>query len=101
MLSLGEVVEPLLDVALSEHFALVGAVLQAVLGVVVDLRHWSWDLTVVGLGVEVDDVGSVLDELDARDEGLALDSVDVQVVWLSVRGGKEDYTVLVAQNRCD
>ena len=76
-------VEPLLSVALS-----VGAQ-----GVVV---HGGWgagDLSVVGRGVQIDHFESGLEELDAGDEGLALDAVLIKVVGVAVGCGDENDAV--------
>lgn len=36
---------------------------------------------------------AVFEEVDAGDEGFALDAVLVEVVWVAVGGGNEDNTV--------
>lgn len=43
----------------------------------------SGDLAIVGARVEVDDLESLLDELNGGDEGLALDAVDVELVGMA------------------
>lgn len=44
------------------------------------------NFAVVGRGVEVYDVEPVFEQVDAGDEGFALDAVFVEVVWMAVGG---------------
>lgn len=61
--------------------------------VVVDGCWGTGDLAIVGGGVEVDDVEGGLEEVDAGDEGFALDAVLVEVVGVTVGGGDEEDAV--------
>lgn len=60
---------------------------------VVDSTWRTGDLAIVGWRIEVDDVEAVLEEVDARDEGFALDAVAVEFVGVAVGGGDEDDAV--------
>lgn len=44
---------------------------------VVDSRGWSGNLSVIGGGVEVDDVEPALEQFDRGDKGVTLDAVFV------------------------
>lgn len=65
----------------------------AVEWVVIHARGRAGQFPVVGLRVEVDDAQFVLQQVDAGDEGLALNSVLVQVVRVAVRGGYQHHAV--------
>ena len=62
-------------------------------GVVVDAGRGTGDLSVVCLRVEVDDLELCLEEIDGGDEGLALDAVLVEVVWVAVGSCDDDGAV--------
>lgn len=62
-------------------------------GVVVDARGGPGDFAVVGGGVEVDDLEAGFQQVDAGDEGGALDAVFVEVVGVAVGGCHEDDAV--------
>ena len=56
----------------------------------------SWrprDFAVICWGIEVDDVQIGLEEVNAWDEGFALNAVFVQVVWMAVGCGDENNAV--------
>ena len=61
--------------------------------VVVDARRRAGNFAVVGGGVEVYDAEARLQEVDAGDEGFALDAVFVEVGGVSVGGCDEDDAV--------
>lgn len=61
--------------------------------VVIDGGRGAGDLSVVRWRIEVDDIQGGFEEVDAGDEGLALDAVFVQVVWVAVGGCDEDDAV--------
>lgn len=61
--------------------------------VVVDGCWGTGNLAIVGGGVEVDDVEGGLEEVDAGNEGFALDAVLVEVVGVAVGGGDEEDAV--------
>lgn len=61
--------------------------------VVVDARWRTGDFPVVGGRVKVDYIEHGFQEGDTRDEGFALDAVQVEVIWMSVRGCNEDNAV--------
>ena len=58
--------------------------------VVVDSRRRSRHFAVVGRGVEIEDAETGFEQIDAGDEGGALDAVFVEVVGVSVGGCDED-----------
>lgn len=62
-------------------------------GVVVDARGRAGELAVVGGGVEVYYLEARFEQVDAGDEGGALDAVFVQVVGVPVGGRDEDDAV--------
>jgi hypothetical protein len=53
---------------------------------VVDARRGTGDLTVVGWRVEVYNMESVFEKVDTRDEGISLDAILVEVIWVTVGG---------------
>jgi len=61
--------------------------------VVVDTGWRAGNFPVVCVRVEVEHLEGGLEELDARDEGLALDAVLVQLIGVSVRGSDKDNAV--------
>lgn len=61
--------------------------------VVIHTRWRTWDFAVVGVGVEVEYGEPALQQVDARDEGLALDTVFVQVVWVAITRCDDDGAV--------
>lgn len=50
----------------------------------VDTRRGTGDLAVVGVGVEVEDCEALFEEVNAGDEGLALDAVLVKIVGMAI-----------------
>jgi len=53
----------------------------------VDTRRWSWDFTVVGWGVQVYDVKTVFQQVNTRNKGFTLDSILVELIWVTVGCG--------------
>lgn len=60
---------------------------------VVDARRGTGHFAVVDGGIEIDDAQAGFEEVDAGQEGLALDAVLVEVVGRTVGGGDEDDAV--------
>ena len=60
---------------------------------VVDARWWTRNFAVVGLGIEVDDRQVRLEEMDAWNKRLALDSIFIQVIRMTVGRRHQDDSV--------
>jgi hypothetical protein len=66
---------------------------RSVQRVVVHARWWTWDFAVISLGIKVEHGEPAFEQVDARNEGLALDAVFVQVVWVAVARSDDDGAV--------
>ena len=62
-------------------------------GGVIDAGGRTGDLAVVGGGIEVDYVQAVFEQVDAGDEGFALDAVLVELVRVPVGCCYQDHAV--------
>jgi hypothetical protein len=60
---------------------------------VINTRGRSRDLPVIGGRVEVYHVQAVFEKVDTGDERFALDTVFVEVIWVSIRCCDENYSV--------
>ena len=65
----------------------------AVERVVVHAGRWPGQLSIIGLRIEIDHTELFFEQVYAWDEGLPLDAIFVQVVWVAVGGGDEDDAV--------